>query len=611
MTARSGHCRGGRFSVCWGAHLPTPRNALSFPAMRALKVLLLAAPVLLLGACATGAPPAQTAALDLRPAQGVEAPRTGASPFGLFLAGQAALNDGRADTASAYFGRADMVAGDASEIRQQAFTTAVLAGEITRASALAPTGPDAPPVAERLGRLVRAVEALATDHPKDGRTLLVEPLGPPVRRAGALLAPFLAAASGDTDASVAVSDIRNDRILDVFGKLGQAQMYERARRYDEAETNYKAVISAGLGTPLFPLDYGGFLERRRRWDDAVAVYDAALAQAPNDTEVRVARAPAAARKAPPPQLTLKQGAARAMVAAAAGAMTDRQGQLAQVYLQLALRLDPTREEASILLGDVLAGSDDPEAARVAYARIPAKSTSYISARTKLAWTYQSADDSETAIRLAEETLKAAPNDRLAVSTLADLLRANERYAESAAVLNPIIPEKPTAGDWRLLYMRGIALERSGRVADGEKDLVAAMALRPNDPEILNYLGYMWIDRGEHLDEAQKMIEKALLTNPRSGAMIDSLAWAYYRRGDFPMAVTKLEQAVELEPADPDVNDHLGDAYWRVGRRTEAEFQWRRVLSLEPTDKQKAEVEAKLANGLGPSGPAQRPTVAGR
>jgi len=578
--------------------------------MRVFKTLLLAAPLLMLGACAATTPPRQLS-VDLRPAQGVDSPRAGGSAFGLFLAGQAALNDGRADKASEYFSRAGALSIDTAEVRQQAFTTAVLAGDIPRAAALAPTGPDAPAGAERLGRLVRIVDLMAADKPKDAKALLAEPIGVPYRRAASLLAPFVDAAAGDTEGSVSVATGRPDRILEVFGKLGQAQIYERARRYDEAETNYKTLNASANGTVLFPLDYGGFLERRRRTADAVALYDASLAQNPADTEVAAARARAAARKTPPPAPTLKQGAARAMVAAAAGAVAERQSQLAQAYLQMALRLEPGREEAMILLGDVLAGADDPEAARAAYNRIPTTSRSYSAARIKLAWTYQTAGDSETALRMANEMVKAAPGDRMAAITLADLLRASERYAESAAVLDTVIPNKPSENDWRLLYMRGIALERAGRPADAEKDLVTAVALRPDEPELLNYLGYMWIDRGERLDEAQKMIEKALATNPRSGAMIDSLAWAYYRRGDYKTAVTKLEQAVELEPADPDVNDHLGDAYWRVGRIVEAKFQWNRVLTLEPDAKKKAEVEAKLANGLGATGPATRPAVAGR
>ncbi len=279
---------------------------------------------------------------------------------------------------------------------------------------------------------------------------------------------------------------------------------------------------------------------------------------------------------------------------------------------MALRLEPGREEAMMMLGEVLSGAEDPEAARAAFNRIPASSNIYPAARIKLAWTYQTAGDGETALRMANDMVKAAPGERMAAITLADLLRANSRWAESVAVLDTIIPkDKPAEGDWRLFYMRGVALEQAGRSADAEKDLVTALSLNPDEPELLNYLGYMWIDRGVRLDEGQKMIEKALASNPRSGAMIDSLAWAYYRRGDYKTAVTKLEQAVELAAADPDVNDHLGDAYWRVGRIVEAKFQWNRVLTLEPDARKKAEVEAKLANGLGATGPATRPAVAGR
>ena len=106
-----------------------------------------------------------------------------------------------------------------------------------------------------------------------------------------------------------------------------------------------------------------------------------------------------------------------------------------------------------------------------------------------------------------------------------------------------------------------------------------------------------------------MVQKAVKANPQSGAMLDSLGWAYHRLGDDKAAVELLEQAIEIEPGDPDINDHLGDVYWRLGRKTEAQFQWRRVLSLEPTDEQKAAAEAKLKDGLGSKGPAKAPAVA--
>jgi tetratricopeptide (TPR) repeat protein len=128
--------------------------------------------------------------------------------------------------------------------------------------------------------------------------------------------------------------------------------------------------------------------------------------------------------------------------------------------------------------------------------------------------------------------------------------------------------------------------------------------------LLNYLGYSWIDRGVHMDEAIAMVERASAAEPNSAAMIDSVGWGYYRKGDYKKAQAYLEKAVEMMPGNPEVNDHLGDLYWRIGRRLEAEFQWRRVLTLEPDEEMKAEAELKLKNGLGDDGPAKAPLLAG-
>ena len=138
----------------------------------------------------------------------------------------------------------------------------------------------------------------------------------------------------------------------------------------------------------------------------------------------------------------------------------------------------------------------------------------------------------------------------------------EQYPEAVQVLNGVIADAKTP-DWRLLYSRGVAFERMNRWPEAQADLQAALKIRPEDPELLNYLGYSWIDRGQHLDEARAMIEKAVAADPRSGAMVDSLGWAFYRMGDYKKAVEKLEEAVELEAGDPEINNHLGDAYWKV------------------------------------------------
>jgi len=361
--------------------------------------------------------------------------------------------------------------------------------------------------------------------------------------------------------------------------------------------------------PMFALDYGAFLERRKRRDEAVALYDSILAESPNDLALQDARTRAVARKSPSALVTGRQGAANALVACAAVFTSERQSQFALAYLRLALHLDPKREDALLMVGDLLDQGGDVEGARAAYAKIPAGSARYPSAQGKIAWTLQNAGDKDKAIAVAEAAAKAPEAGRSAQLVYADLLRANDRWADAVAVIDPLIAAEKDKPDWRLLYMRGVSLERAGRWPDAERDLQQALDLNPNEPELLNYLGYSWIDRNERLPEALAMVQRAVKANPQSGAMLDSLGWAYHRLGDDKAAVEMLEQAIEFEPGDPDINDHLGDVYWRLGRKTEAQFQWRRVLSLEPTDEQKTAAEAKLKDGLGAKGPAKAPAVA--
>jgi tetratricopeptide (TPR) repeat protein len=348
--------------------------------------------------------------------------------------------------------------------------------------------------------------------------------------------------------------------------------------------------------------YGGFLERRGRRVDALALYESYLANEPSSLPVKTAKARAAAGKAPPPQPTIREGAAQAMLGATATMIQAQQTQTALAYLRLVLDLDPQKDAAWVMVGDIMQGSGDTEAARAAYSRPRPGSAEYGAAQAKLAWTYQAADDKATALKLARAG--AASGDAEARITLADLLRSNEQYAEAAEILTGLINEAKTP-DWRLRYSRGVAYERLNRWPEAQADLRAALEARPDEPELLNYLGYSLIDRGERLKEAMAMVEKAVASNPRSGAMIDSLGWAYYRLGDYKKAVEKLEQAVEFDAGDPDINNHLGDAYWKAGRRDEAQFQWRRVLTLNPDAKMKANAETKLASGLGPDGPAPK------
>jgi tetratricopeptide (TPR) repeat protein len=560
-------------------------------------LLLFAAPLALLGGCASLGRP-QHAQVQVTPPPAETA-------YGMFLAGQGALNDGQSQDAARFFDAARAQPGADEMVSEKAFTAALLSGDIQRAAALAPAGEDASEAAKRMGALVRGVEAMADDKGKDAYGQLTSPaIAFPHKAAAALLAPWAAAMAGDVDGSLVRPEVRGDKVVDYFGEIGQGLLFERAKRYDEAETDLKEAASGDTPSEISVLTYGGYLERRGRRLDAVALYEAALGQGGSDA-VTAAKARAAAGKPAPPAPTLRQGAAQAMLAPTATMIAAKQTQIALAYLRLLLRLDPERDDAWVMVGDLMQAGGDNDSARAAYAHVRPGSGDYVSAQGKLAWTYEEADDHEAALKIARAA--AAGGDFDARLTLADLLRAQEKYAESADLMNALIKQAP-APDWRLYFGRAVSLEKLGRWPEAEADLQSALKLRPDEPELLNYLGYSWIDRGVNLKQALAMVEKAVGANPRSGAMVDSLGWAYFKLGRYKDAVDKLEQAVELDAGDPEVNDHLGDAYWKVGRKDEALFQWRRVLTLNPDGKIKASVEAKLASPLGPEGPP--PKMAG-
>jgi tetratricopeptide (TPR) repeat protein len=551
------------------------------------RLLVLVAPAVLLAACASG--PSERE-------QALAASTTADTPYGMFLAGNAALSDGRSSEAARFLDLARAQSGDET-VAERAFNAALLAGAVERASGMAPAGPTASEPGKRLGRLVLAVDLMAQNKGKAAQEVLKsEALGFPHRSAAALLTPWAAAMAGDVDGSITRPEVRGDAMVTFFGQLAQAHLYERAKRYDEAETDFKAGMAGDTPSELVVKAYGEFLERRNRRKDAIAIYDAALKVNRSSAAMRIAKARAEAGKAAPQMPSLKEGAAMALLVPAASMIQAEQTPIGLAYLRLALHLDPQRNDAWLMLGDVLASSGDATGARAAYAKPKPAAPEFASAQAKLAWTYHTAGDKETALKLIRAAV--ANGDAEARLTLAEMLRAGEDYQGAADMLAGLIADG-RQDDWRLYYSRAVVLDRLGRWPEAEKDLKKALELRPDEPELLNYLGYAWIDRGENLQQALGLVQKAVASNPRSGPMVDSLGWAYFRLGDYPKAVEKLEQAVELEAGDPEINNHLGDAYWMVGRKDEAVFQWRRVLTLKPDDKIKADAEQKLASGLGP------------
>lgn len=270
-----------------------------------------------------------------------------------------------------------------------------------------------------------------------------------------------------------------------------------------------------------------------------------------------------------------------------------------LYARSAAALNPAHTEAALLAGGLLERLGQLDLAAQAYGTITPENPVYYTAELGRIGTLFARDQKDEAFAALESLAAAYPNLSLVQMTLGDSLRREDRFAEAAAAYSKAIDlvGAPEQRHWGLFYARGVAHERAGDWGKAEPDFRKALELNPDQPQVLNYLGYSFVDKGENLDEALKLIETAVALRPDQGYIIDSLAWAYFRLGRYQDALEPMEKASLLEPVDPIVTDHLGDVYWAVGRELEARFQWRRALSFEPEEKEAERIRRKLEVGL--------------
>ncbi len=521
----------------------------------------------------------------------------GRSVYGLFLVGRLAATEGEAGIGADYLRRAQMLAPDVETLRLQAFTSSLIAGDLAYAGRLSPEGETVPPVLAEAGRLVDAVQHLVRgDAAAAYAVVATRPIGRPHARPGTYVTPFIAAAAGDWDRALAPVQGRTNDINSLFQRSHRAQLLEVRGDHAEAEAEYQRLIASRGGRQLFTLAYGEFLERRGRRDDAVALYDATQAEVGADPSLEAARARAAGRGRPPALPTLREGAAMALENAALQASIEGGHEFSAVYLRLAYALVPN-DETLLNVGVSLAEADLEVAARNTFARIgPEAGRYYVEARIQSALSYQAEDRSEDALVELNRAFAAAPEDPRVAYLLAGQLADLERYEEGLALAEgPLL--NTAEQDVSVRFLRAGLYDALGRLDEAEAELWAALQARPDDPNILNYLGYIWVDSGRRIDQGAELIARAAEIDPANANIQDSLGWARYQQGLYEQAVSILEGAVDGEPANAVINDHLGDAYWQVGRRREAVFQWNRVLTLEPDAELRTAVEQKLESGL--------------
>ncbi|MEQ9315826.1 MAG: tetratricopeptide repeat protein [Henriciella sp.] len=367
---------------------------------------------------------------------------------------------------------------------------------------------------------------------------------------------------------------------------------------DAAMKTFKGLDESGTLTATAADSYARLLANRGEGDQAIDVLDrfrTNMGHNPSITqlinEIRSGATPKIKR------VSVREGAALSVYVPAAALAAQTHNDLPGVYYTIALRLDPDLHVARALWADALDRSGRSDESIRMLEAIPASSPYYSTARGQLAWALRRDEQNEAAYTLVRNTLEGEPDRDLKIQ-MADLLRALDRDGEALVVFNQLIAadEAQRSPDWRLYYARGAIHERLGYWPLAEADLKTAKALNPTSPDVLNYLGYSWVDRGLNLEEGFDLIRKALALRPQSGAITDSLGWAYYKTGRFEVSIIYLERAAELEPGLAEINDHLGDAYWMAGRKREARYQWQRAISQSDDEREKDEFQRKILTG---------------
>lgn len=270
-----------------------------------------------------------------------------------------------------------------------------------------------------------------------------------------------------------------------------------------------------------------------------------------------------------------------------------------MYTRVANYLDPGNTPALLMTASILEDLGQYDLVNVALGTVDRNDPSFHAVELARAEALRSADRHDAAIEVLETLTRSHPELPQVWATKGDTLRQSERYdqANDAYTRALALYDDEDAAKWFIYYTRGITNHALDIWPAAEADFRAALSLRPDHPQVLNFLGYSLVERGEKLDEALGMIETAAAARPDNGAIVDSLGWVYFQLGRYDEAVVHMEHAASLVPVDPVINDHLGDVYWAVGREIEARFQWQRALSFDPDPEEATRIRSKLAVGL--------------
>lgn len=404
-----------------------------------------------------------------------------------------------------------------------------------------------------------------------------------------------------SDASAAFDKIIATPGMETLGLYHKALALAQTGDFEGAEkllSDPKADAINGLRRGV--LAHAEILSQLERGADAVALIDKVYGPVLDDGLADLRRRLAAGEPVPfDVARTPQEGLAEAFFTLATVLADQADDTFTLINTRIATALRPDHVEAQLMTARLLDKLQQYDLAAEAFAKVPVGDAAYVSAVVGQANASIEAGKVDVAVGLLKLLADTHPKDSGVLTAYGDTLRRQGHCDTAIGVYTQAIGliTKASAGDWPIYYRRGGCNFEKGDWPAAEADYKAALALAPNEPRLLNELGYGYVDRGENLDLALAMIQKAVDAAPDQGYIIDSLAWAYFRLGRYAEAVAPQEKASVLMPVDPVVTDHLGDVYWMVGRKREAQYQWHRALSFKPEDKDVARINRKLEVGL--------------
>ena len=357
-----------------------------------------------------------------------------------------------------------------------------------------------------------------------------------------------------------------------------------------------AARSSGPRAVRLRIGAAGLLASRRQREQALLMLDV-------DTPAsRATRALINAGRPVPGTLgTSEAGIAELFVRLALDLGSQDAGPLGTLFSRLATRLDPQSAEGWLVTAELLAQQDQHRMAVQALDNIPANDPFFLAARETRIRLLMGGGEREAALALARQAAEAngaRQSDWLRLGQIYGELGRQREAAEAFSRAIALRQGDDGQDEWQLQLMLGGALDQAGDWPGARAALRRAHELAPQQPYVLNYLGYAMLIRGEEMVEAERLIREAHRLAPDNAAITDSLGWALYHKGQLAEAIPLLEQAAQAEPADVEINEHLGDAYYAAGRRVEARFAWR-AASVSAEGAVATRITAKLERGLTP------------